>query len=261
VSAVTIKGAGQFERQEGNGMRTAFVQLLSDFLSAIVFLAIYGSTENVYLATGMAIAVSLAQLAVAKVRGRPVDAMQWLVLGMVVVLGSATLITEDSRFIMVKPSIVHFAVGAVMLRRGWMMRYLPPIARDNIPESVLVGSGYAWATLMFALGALNIIIVVTLPFAVWAWFISVGAIGTKICGFPPTIRGFPHHRSQEVASGRCLRSALLLGFASCCGQKPCTGIHVYVSEDALAFFAIDWHKRGRRLGDHHRQSSRSAPKI
>jgi len=164
-------------------MRTALAQLLSDFLSAIVFLAIYGGTENLYLATGTAIAVSLAQLAVAKIRGRPVDAMQWLVLSMVVVLGSATLITEDSRFIMVKPSIVHFAVGAVMLRRGWMMRYLPPIARDNIPESVLVGAGYAWAALMFVLGALNIIIAVTLPFAVWAWFISVGAIGAKIVAF------------------------------------------------------------------------------
>ncbi len=122
-------------------MRTALGQLLSDFLSAIVFLVIYGSTDNLYLATGAAIAVSLAQFAVFRMRGQPVDAMQWLVLGMVVVLGSATLITEDSRFIMMKPSIVHFAVGAVMLRRGWMTRYLPPIVQGNIPESVLVGSG------------------------------------------------------------------------------------------------------------------------
>src|SRR2546421_11013372 len=158
-------------------MRTALVQLLSDFLSAIVFLIVYGSTDDLYLATGSAIAVSLAHFAVAKIRRQPVDAMQWLVLGMVVVLGSATLITQDSRFIMVKPSIVHFAVGAVMLRRGWMVRYLPPIARDNIPEAVLVGAGYAWAALMFALGALNIIIAVTLPFRVLAWFISIGAIG------------------------------------------------------------------------------------
>jgi intracellular septation protein A len=149
-------------------MRTALAQLLSDFLSAIVFLIIYGSTDNLYLATGAAIATSVAQFAIAKIRGRPVDAMQWLVLGMVVVLGSATLITQDGRFIMVKPSIVHFAVGAVMLRRGWMMRYLPPIARDNIPESVLVGAGYAWAALMVGLGALNVIIAVALPFAVWA---------------------------------------------------------------------------------------------
>jgi len=28
---------------------------------------------------------------------------------------------------MVKPTIVHFAVAAVMLRRGWMLRYLPEI--------------------------------------------------------------------------------------------------------------------------------------
>jgi intracellular septation protein len=164
-------------------MRTALAQLLSDFLSAIMFLTIYGSTENLYLATGAAIAVSLAQFTVARIRGRSVDAMQWLVLGMVVVLGSATLITQDSRFIMVKPSIVHFAVGAVMLRRGWMMRYLPPIARDNVPESVLIGAGCAWAALMFVLGALNIIIAVTRPFGVWAWFISVGAIGAKIVAF------------------------------------------------------------------------------
>jgi intracellular septation protein len=169
--------------QETKGMRTALGQLLSDFLSAIVFLAIYGSTDNLYLATGAAIAVSLAQFAAFKMRGQPLEAMQWLVLGMVVVLGSATLITEDSRFVMVKPSIVHFAVGAVMLRRGWMMRYLPPIVQDNIPESVLVGSGYAWAALMFALGALNIVIALTLPFRVWAWFISVGAIGAKIVAF------------------------------------------------------------------------------
>jgi intracellular septation protein len=99
------------------------------------------------------------------------------------VLGSATLITRDSRFIMVKPSIVHFTIGAVMLRRGWMVRYLPPIARDNIPESILLGAGYAWAALMFALGALNIVIAVTLPFKVWAWFISVGAVGAKIVAF------------------------------------------------------------------------------
>ena len=99
-------------------MRIALVQLLSDFLSAIVFLTIYGGTENLYLATGAAIVVSLAQFTISKIRGRPVDAMQWLILGMVVVLGSATLITHDSRFIMVKPSIVHFAIGAVMLRRG-----------------------------------------------------------------------------------------------------------------------------------------------
>ena len=63
--------------------------------------------------------------------GRPIDAMQWLALGLVAVLGAATLITQNGRFIMAKPTAIHWAIGTVMLRRGWMARYLPPRrARD-----------------------------------------------------------------------------------------------------------------------------------
>lgn len=164
-------------------MQTALRQLLSDFLSAIVFLVVYGFSDNIYLATAAAVGVAAAQVVIMKVRGRPIDAMQWLVLGLVLVLGAATFITSDSRFIMVKPSIIHCAVGAVMLRRGWMIRYLPPIARDNLPESVMVAAGYAWAALMFVLGLVNLIIATGFSFRVWAWFIAFGAIGAKVAAF------------------------------------------------------------------------------
>lgn len=164
-------------------MQTALRQLLSDFLSAIVFLVVYGLSDNIYLATAAAVGVAAAQVAIMKSRGQPIDAMQWLVLGLVLVLGAATFITSDSRFIMVKPSIIHCAVGAVMLRRGWMIRYLPPIARDNLPESVMVTAGYAWAALMFALGFVNLIIATGFSFRVWAWFITFGAIGAKVAAF------------------------------------------------------------------------------
>lgn len=164
-------------------MQTALRQLLSDFLSAIVFLVVYGLSDNIYLATAAAVGVAAAQVVIMKVRGRPIDAMQWLVLGLVLVLGAATFITSDSRFIMVKPSVIHCAVGAVMLRRGWMIRYLPPIARDNLPESVMVAAGYAWAALMFVLGLVNLIIATGFSFRVWAWFITFGAIGAKVAAF------------------------------------------------------------------------------
>ena len=164
-------------------MRTALQQLVSDFLSAIVFLALYLATDNVTLATSVAVAVGIAQFAVMKLTGRAIDLMQWLALGLVLVLGAATLITQDSRFIMVKPTAIHWAIGAVMLRRGWMARYLPPIARDNIPASVLVFAGYAWAALMFVLGAANLFVALTMSIQAWAWFITVGAVGAKVVAF------------------------------------------------------------------------------
>ena len=164
-------------------MRTALQQLLLDFLSAIVFLVVYALSDSVTLATTIAVAVGIAQFAVMKLTGRPIDAMQWLALGLVLVLGAATLITQDSRFIMVKPTVVHWAIGAVMLRHGWMTRYLPPIARDNLPLSVMVKAGYAWAALMFVLGALNFFVATTMSFQAWAWFITFGAVGAKVVAF------------------------------------------------------------------------------
>jgi intracellular septation protein A len=164
-------------------MRIALQQLASDFLSAIVFLALYLLTGSVTLATSVAIAAGVGQIVFMKMGGRPIETMQWLALALVIVLGTATLITQDSRFIMVKPSLIHWAIGAVMLRYGWMTRYLPPIARDNLPAEVMVFAGYAWAGLMFMLGALNFIIATTMSVHAWAWFITVGAVGAKVMAF------------------------------------------------------------------------------
>ena len=84
---------------------------------------------------------------------------------------------------MAKPSVIHFAVGVVMLRPGWMARYMPPIVVQNVATNVLVASGFAWAALMFALGLANLYVAATFSVTTWAWFISVGAFGAKVVAF------------------------------------------------------------------------------
>jgi hypothetical protein len=81
---------------------------------------------------------------------------------------------------MVKPSIVHFAVATAMLRRGWMIRYITPIARQNVSETTIVLAGYAWAALMAVIGLTNLIFALHFDFVTWAWFVSVGAVGAKV---------------------------------------------------------------------------------
>src|SRR5262245_65177133 len=98
-------------------MQTALYQLAEDFLSTIVFLIVYFVSGELYLAVIVAIAVGIGQFIALNRRGRTLDVMAWLALTMAVVLGGATLITDDSRFIMAKPTVGHFAVALVMLRR------------------------------------------------------------------------------------------------------------------------------------------------
>jgi intracellular septation protein len=163
-------------------MKDVFAKLGTDFFSTIVFLAVYFISGNVLLATGVAIAGAIAQLIYAHVRAQPLGFMTYASLALVVVLGVATLWTDDPRFVLAKPSIAHFAIGAIMLKRGWMLRYMPPIVAETIPEYVTF-AGYAWAALMFALGAGVIAVAMTGDMALWALYVSVVAIGAKVAAF------------------------------------------------------------------------------
>ena len=163
-------------------MKDVFVRLGTDFLSAIVFLTLYLTTGNVVLATSVAIAGAVAQVVYSRVKGAPLGFMTYASLGLVIVLGSATLLTNDPRFVLAKPSIAHFAIGAIMLKRGWMLRYVPPIVSETVPEYVTV-AGYAWAALMFALGAGTIAVASTGDLKLWALYVSVVLIGAKLTAF------------------------------------------------------------------------------
>jgi intracellular septation protein len=164
-------------------MKQALSHLFNDLLSAILFFAIYLITGNIVAAAAIGIVVGLAQFAGMKLAGRRIEPMQWMILGLVVVLGTATMLTQSPRFMMMKPSIGHFAVAAIMLRRGWMVRYLPEIAIQNLPESVPIAAGYAWAALLAAIGIVNLGFAYYGDMALWAWFISVGSIGAKLAAF------------------------------------------------------------------------------
>ena len=130
----------------------------------------------------MAIAGAVAQVIYSRVKGQPLGFMTYASLALVIVLGSATLLTHDPRFVLAKPAIAHFAIGAIMLKRGWMLRYMPPIVAETIPEYVTI-AGYAWAALMFALGAGTIAVASTGDIKLWAFYVSVVAIGAKVAAF------------------------------------------------------------------------------
>jgi len=163
-------------------MKDVFARLGADFFSTILFLAVYLTTDNVLLATGVAIAGAIAQVIYSRIKGKELGYMTWASLALVIVLGSATLLTHDPRFVLAKPAIGHFAIGAIMLKRGWMLRYLPPIVTQTIPEYATL-AGYAWAALMFVLGAGTIGVAMTGDMKLWTFYVTVVLVGAKIAAF------------------------------------------------------------------------------
>ena len=140
-----------------------------DLISMILFLVIVLATGNVFLATGVGIAAGLAQLAWQAGRRRAIGMLQWASLGLVVVFGSATLLTHDPRFIMFKPTAINLILGAVMLKPGWMERYVPQAVLEAA-RPMLRKFGFVWSGLMFLTAALNLVLVFTVDPTTWAKF-------------------------------------------------------------------------------------------
>src|SRR5271170_1117329 len=142
----------------------------ADLVPMILFLGIFLSTKNIVhifgfgisnivFALGFGISASLAQLIYGLSRRRQIGALQWVSLGLLVVFGGATLVTQDARFIMFKPTVIHLMLCAVMLRPGWMERYVPADERDRV-RPMLAVFGFVWAGLMFLTAAANTALVV-----------------------------------------------------------------------------------------------------
>jgi len=174
--------------------------LLLDMASTFLFLAVVLLSGNVVLAVVLGMALGIAQIGWEFARRQPIELMQWMSLFLVLAAGAATLLTADPRFVMLKPTIIYFAVGVVMLRRGWMNRYLPPIAVKLVPD-LAIAFGYAWAGLMFASAALNLIVALNFSVAAWSKFMAGWAIVSKLALFVISyaamrVVGARRHRAQ-----------------------------------------------------------------
>jgi intracellular septation protein len=173
--------------------------LLLDLASTILFLVLFLLTHNTILSVGLGMALGLAQIGSQFVRQKPIDTMEWLSLFLVIAAGTVTLLTGDPRFVLFKPSVIYAIVGVVMLKPGWMNRYLPAIARAVVPDVAAV-VGLVWAGLMFVSAVVNAFVALTCSVATWALVMPIFGLGSKVALF---ICGFA---AMRVIGGRRVRA-------------------------------------------------------
>jgi intracellular septation protein A len=183
--------------------------LLLDMASTLFFLVLFLVTHNTMLSVGLGMALGVSQVAIRLSRGRPIHIMEWLSLFLVIAAGSATLLTDDPRFVLFKPSVIYVIVGLVMLKAGWLNRYLPEIARAVAPD-VAVIVGFVWAGLMFVSAAVNAFVALAWSVSTWAMVMPVFGIVSKLAVF---VAGFLAIRRTTIRRVRAMpaneREALL----------------------------------------------------
>jgi intracellular septation protein len=156
--------------------------LLMDLASTVVFLLVVLVAKNVAFAIVAGMAFGVAQIGWELARKQPVGVIQWMSLFLVLGFGAVSLATRDARLVMIKPSLIYLIVGSVMLKPGWMIRYLPPIAQELAPD-LAFAFGYVWAGLMFVSAGLVFYAALTLKPVAWASFVSVWGLASKAALF------------------------------------------------------------------------------
>jgi intracellular septation protein len=173
--------------------------LLLDLASTLFFLVLFLLTHNTILSVGGGMALGQTQIGIQFIRRKPIDTMEWLSLFLVMAAGTATLLTDDPRFVLFKPSVIYAIVGIVMLKPGWLNRYLPEIARV-VASDVAMMVGFVWAGLMFLSAGVNAFVALAWSVPTWAVVMPVFGIVSKVVVF---FFGFAVIR---LTARRCIRA-------------------------------------------------------
>lgn len=147
-------------------------QLLEFFPILLFFIAF--KFYDIYVATAVVIMATILQVAFAWFRYRKVETMQWVTLGLVVVMGGATLYFQDEAFIKWKFSIIEWLFGSVFLGSQFIGKkpFIERMMSDNmtLPDVIWKRLNLAWAVFFISVGCLNVYVMYNYHTDDWVYF-------------------------------------------------------------------------------------------
>jgi intracellular septation protein len=174
---------GMFKYAEGHKDWAASVA--TEWLGFMVSGGVVGLTEApVMLATVVVIVATLAQILWLKARGRKVDTMLWISLGLVTVLGSATIYFHSENFIKWKPTVLYWVMGGSLLL-GQLLFNKNGIksvmgAQMTLPEPVWRTVNFSWAGFFTVMGFVNLWVAFNFSTSTWVNFKLFGGMGLML---------------------------------------------------------------------------------
>lgn len=156
------------------------MKLLFDLFPLLLFFAAY-KFGDLYLATGVAMAASIAQILWLVARRKKIEPMHWINLGIIVVFGGATLFLHNEVFIKWKPSVLYWLFALALAGGQWIFgrNVLRSVlgAQIRLPDPIWSRLNIAWASFFTVVGALNLYVAYNWPTDIWVNFKVFGIFG------------------------------------------------------------------------------------
>lgn len=154
------------------------MQLLADYFPLLLFFIAF-KLQGIYVATAVAIAASVVQIAWFAHRGK-VSAVHWLSLAIIAIFGGATLVLQDETFIKWKPTVLYGLFGAVLAAGKLVFRrdLIAALLRDvTLPAPVWSAVTWSWVAFFAAMAIANWYVAFHFTTDTWVSFKVWGGIG------------------------------------------------------------------------------------
>jgi len=145
---------------------------------------VVASQAPILLATLVAIIATAGQVGYLLARRRKVDKMLWISLAIIVVMGGATLILRDTRFIRWKPTVLYWAFAVVLIVSDLVFKKNLVLAmmkeQMTLPNSVWTRLNLSWVGFFTVMGILNLYVAYYFTESVWVKFKLFGTLGLMV---------------------------------------------------------------------------------
>jgi intracellular septation protein len=159
------------------------MKLLFDFFPLILFFAAY-KFSDIYVATAVGIVATIVQIGWSRIRTGKTDALQWVSLAIIGVLGGLTIVLHDNTFIRLKPTILYWTLGLILFGGQVVMRKIPMKAlmgsQLQLPDPVWRVMGWSWMGFFVVMGALNLWVAFNFDENTWVNFKLFGGMGLMV---------------------------------------------------------------------------------
>jgi intracellular septation protein len=159
------------------------MKLLIDFFPILLFFAAF-KVGGIYVATGVAIAATIVQIAWLRHSTGKIEPMQWVSLGVILVFGGATIALHNETFIKWKPTVLYWLMGASLLAGQVVFgkNLLKSVmgSQMELPEGAWRLANWSWIAFFAVMGALNLWVAFNYDTDTWVNFKLFGGMGLMV---------------------------------------------------------------------------------